>query len=512
VQWLIVLLVLVGSFLPLDQKVRLGTKPAHRRGTIVSPQHRIFHFGSFGFATIAFVTFALGKRRRMTAAVIVGLSGLLIESAQALISKRAIEWWDVRDDCYAVIGGFLLFQMGRGSMSWLDRRALNVIGPTKRVSPQSTGKKPAMRLAVFESIDREQRLRAVCFNGNAEERAAMMQKSDAEWEVFIRWASKERVLPAVAASGLPCPPEIANVLSTCLDFNRERNLRILEEVKEISRLLNEAGIEPVLLKGAAYLAVGVYADPGERYLLDLDLLIPKIQVAAAAQKLLSNGFEQNPSHAFVRFGHHYPPLSRTGLVSVELHSILGLGVCEELLRADDVIAKSQRQLLGGVSLRVPCPDHLMIHAIMHSQIHHAPAGKFWPPLRSMLDLKRLQLAFGGSLDWRRIANSFRSVRRYGTFALHLDDMKSMYGLNLPTDIRLGLFEKIRRFRRNVLRRWWKLRFLDPGYMFSAVCTNRINLLVRVIKTPGGIWFLLKEAIRPNIYRRFLADVVGGGKR
>ena len=62
------------------------------------------------------------------------------------------------------------------------------------------------------------------------------------------------------------PAEIAGFLLAVESANRERNQAIVSELKAAVALLNGVGIQPVLLKGLAYLKAGVYEDLGHRYL------------------------------------------------------------------------------------------------------------------------------------------------------------------------------------------------------------------------------------------------------
>src|SRR6185436_3240291 len=58
---------------------------------------------------------------------------------------------------------------------------------------------------------------------------------------------------------------------------------------EVTALLAAAGVRVILLKGASYLGE-LYDDPGERPLVDLDLLVGPKDVAAVAARLKEAGF------------------------------------------------------------------------------------------------------------------------------------------------------------------------------------------------------------------------------
>src|ERR1700728_5169691 len=136
---------------------------------------------------------------------------------------------------------------------------------------------------------------------------ASMSASSQDWECVLGVATDERLLPLLHSRinqlelGPRVPPDIIDFLSAVEALNQERNIRILNEVKFAGRLLNQVGIEPVLLKGVAYLAMGIYPDPATRYLIDIDILIPETQLQAAVETLVHNGFEADSNDHFGHF-------------------------------------------------------------------------------------------------------------------------------------------------------------------------------------------------------------------
>jgi hypothetical protein len=160
------------------------------------------------------------------------------------------------------------------------------------------------------------------------------------------------------------PVDVANLFSTVKELNFERNKLILSQLKWISGLFNKAGIEPVVLKGAAYLLMGIYPDLSTRFLGDIDLLLPEADFPAAVEILKSEGyFCENAHPVETIIGNAYPPLCRPHSVEIDLHRGLCLGACKSLLPAAELLSKSVLQELDGTRLRVPSPEHLVIHHI-----------------------------------------------------------------------------------------------------------------------------------------------------
>ena len=339
-----------------------------------------------------------------------------------------------------------------------------------------------------------------------------------DWENLIRIAENERILPGLRghlhALGVhsQIPAEVAGFLSAVETLNLERNQAIFAELAIVAKLLNEAAIEPVLLKGAAYCVTGVYSNPGSRYLMDVDLLIPEPQLSTAVDVLLQNGFDWDRSYQVGRFRHHHPPLRRTGSVPFELHRSLGMGVCKSLLPASEVLERSSPHGLHGARVRIPSPEHLMAHLIMHSQIQHPYNERIWPPFRAMYDLELIRRRFDNQVDWSAIQRRFHRAGQAGVLTMHLLQVRDVLGTEPPFPIRLTGLTYLRWLRRKFLRTLPALRFLDPVYMYSTVLIRRLRLMRNALAVPGGWRHIARELFAPGIYMRFSTDIVEGRGR
>jgi hypothetical protein len=339
------------------------------------------------------------------------------------------------------------------------------------------------------------------------------------WERLIQIAGEESVLPALHSrfcelgASARLPVEIADFLSGVEELSFERNQAIFAELAAVAAWLNDVGIEPVLLKGVAYCATGIYTRPGARYLGDVDLLIPESQLSTAVEMLMRHGFELDCGDPMGRFRHHHPPLRRAGSVSFELHHSIGMGISKLLLPASDVLAQSRSlRLPHGPRVRVPSPDHLMTHLIAHSQIQHPYNERIWPPLRAMYDLVLVQRKFGGELNWAGIQRRFRQAGQDGVLILHLAQVREVLGMEAPFPIHWTGLTRLRWLRRKLLRALPGLRFLDPVYMYSTVLRRRLRLLRNALAVPGGWKSVGRELLAPGLYKRLMTDIWEGRGR
>ena len=324
---------------------------------------------------------------------------------------------------------------------------------------------------------------------------------DWDWDKTVQVAAREQILPALYTK-LPCPSEILDFLDAIHELNAERNRQLLGEIETLASLLNEAGIEPVLLKGSAYLVTGVYSDFGDRFLQDIDFLTSPLQSAQAFETIQRSGYEPYVPNPVALVYHHHPMLTQTHCIPVEVHHSLGLGASGTFLTADEIVNGSIPFRLGQATVRVPSPEHLMAHLILHSQMQFGSYDRIWPSLRAMLDLVLLERRF--TIAWDVIRSRFRFHGKTALLNLHLMQVEKAMGVPPPFPIS---GRGIRWWYRQALWRKPTLRYLDPIYNFSRVFLGRFHLSIRLLKDPVGRKYVLCAPFRWSFYRRLLADII-----
>ena len=160
-------------------------------------------------------------------------------------------------------------------------------------------------------------------------RAALAPEADAvaawrEWRrstVFDEagWGQFQ-ILP-LAAANLPAAELDAEVAGRIAGLRRmtwSRNQLLFHAAGEAAAALNDAGISPLIIKGAA-LAQSAYPDLGTRPMFDVDLLVPFGRAREALAVLRSAGWSTPYPDPAGRIGvHHSLELSR-GVGEVDLH-------------------------------------------------------------------------------------------------------------------------------------------------------------------------------------------------
>ena len=168
--------------------------------------------------------------------------------------------------------------------------------------------------------------------------------------------------------------------------------------------------------------------------------------------------------------------------------------------------------LDGIKVRVPCPEDLFTHLVLHSQMLHPYNERIWPPLRAMYDLDLLVRRFRNEIDWSSIQRRFRVARQFATLILHISQVRQTLGISAPFSLRMSALTRIRWYRRRLLRRMPALRYVDPIYMFSTVLIRRLRVLRNMLSKPDGARHLGRQLVHAAVYRRLAIDVVEGRGR
>ncbi len=216
------------------------------------------------------------------------------------------------------------------------------------------------------------------------------------WERVVRLASEHLVTPALhgrllSRNLLPrLDDDLQSYLETVAELNRRRNHAAIRQLAEITCALNALGVQPVLLKGAALLLSGVYADPAERVIRDLDILVRPEDLAASVRGLAELGYTPLDVSRDYRHHHHLAPLGKADrLLTVELHRQVVPTVYQRRFPAARFIERSSTFFWQGSTVLLPAPDDMFVHNAIHHQLadRNLWAGGFL--LREALDLVAL---------------------------------------------------------------------------------------------------------------------------
>jgi hypothetical protein len=258
----------------------------------------------------------------------------------------------------------------------------------------------------------------------------------ADWETIVRLASEHFVSSAVwrAISGSgEAQDEVGEYFHAVREMNAERNRMMLDGLSKVLAALEEFGVKAVLLKGAASLASGLYDDPAERILTDIDLLIAPGQIELAESALRSHGYRDAvppPKRWLKPSAHHLPALAPAeGGFGIELHSALG-EARDRMPAAAAVCERAIPLTWRGHTVFVPDPADAVIHNIVHAQVHHGLHARGAVELRQVRELALLAMRHRNSLDWAGIQ---RRLGDRAVLAAQAAHSRVLMGVAFPVD-------------------------------------------------------------------------------
>ena len=185
---------------------------------------------------------------------------------------------------------------------------------------------------------------------------------------------------------------------------------------EIVSALHAIGVRPVLLKGAATLAQGLYPSHDVRLMTDIDVLIVDTQMREASDVLAMIGYRRpivpkdDPREVTASpKPHHDAPLvhKHTG-IRVELHRAITYPQFASLLSAQDASRHATPISANGMTFSVLAPTDRIVHHVLHAQLHHKGAQSAVVGLRQLVDMAILIDAFGSDIDWTEVGFRFAS--------------------------------------------------------------------------------------------------------
>jgi hypothetical protein len=233
--------------------------------------------------------------------------------------------------------------------------------------------------------------------------AARLAAPDLDDLLLMELANRHQVAPALAAAltakGLDdaLPEGAREYLAHLLALNRERNALIRRQVIEVVLAVRAAGVEPVLLKGAAFLFDGTCADPAERMLADIDLLVPETSLPTAVEAVLALGYDVQERER--TWCYHFLPLVRRGeMAPIEFHH--HVGEQRHLLDPASALATTVRlEAADAPPVSVLHPTEWVVHAVFHAELQDRARELGEVPLRTLLDVARLAARHGAAIDW-----------------------------------------------------------------------------------------------------------------
>ena len=214
---------------------------------------------------------------------------------------------------------------------------------------------------------------------------------------------------------------------------RHRTASLLMELERILPAVTWSRCRPVVLKGAA-LASSLYQDSGDRWFVDLDILVPRELMDDVGERLIRNGYKPlrgsyDPLF-YERYHFHRIFVGPQGSC-LEVHWDLVLPVSNFRFDLKGLYRRATTVNLGQLSLRVPAAVDQVLHGVCQN------LADGFVDLRRVLDMALLMGELGEE-DWLYLV---KESRRTGTArglysSLHV--VKGLAGLEPPPGVMADL--------------------------------------------------------------------------
>jgi hypothetical protein len=154
-----------------------------------------------------------------------------------------------------------------------------------------------------------------------------LQSRTIDWNTVVKVSTAHYVFPALYCNFKRAeflkylPVDLVEYMKYITDLNRDRNLQIIQQAKEINSLLLANNITPIFLKGTGNLLAGLYDDIAERMIGDIDFVISGKDYLKSIIVMKEFGyFKRVPFELLTR---HYPRLVKKGCIAaIEIHKDL----------------------------------------------------------------------------------------------------------------------------------------------------------------------------------------------
>ena len=198
-----------------------------------------------------------------------------------------------------------------------------------------------------------------------------------------------------------------------------KNQTLLYEMGQLLTQFQDAGIEPLLLKGTA-LIVKYYDNFGLRPMDDFDVLVPRCQVNQAIEVLTKAGWEAGfraPHAQSFRKGEE---------LECDLHWNILFENCRQAI--DDPFRQMAEQAyVNGVAVKVLNPTDQLLHVCVHGA-----RWSYLPPLRWLADA--VVILNHSVIDWERLVQQAIRVGVVLPLRDALAYLKWLLGLEIPETV------------------------------------------------------------------------------
>ncbi len=210
---------------------------------------------------------------------------------------------------------------------------------------------------------------------------------------------------------------------------RHRTASLLMELERIIPGLTWSRCRPVVLKGAA-LASTLYPDSGQRWFVDLDILVPRSLLDEVCERLMRKGYQPfegaTDPEFYERFHFHRIFLGPQGSC-VEVHWDLVTPESNFAFDLEGLNRRALKTVVGCQDILVPAPVDQVLHGIYQN------LADGFVDLRRVLDMGLLMGELAEE-DWLYLVKQSRRAGMGPAMHFWLHIIKKLLGLEAPPSV------------------------------------------------------------------------------
>jgi len=224
---------------------------------------------------------------------------------------------------------------------------------------------------------------------SSEERARTLQflATPLQWPLILERAYSHQVYPLLYRHllelGFPgVPHEVQTERKSAYLANGFRNQLLAEELARLLKLLGEAGIPVIPLKGVT-LAQSLFGDPAARVCSDIDILVPPGDAVRARGVILRNGYSSQFTEEFfvnhqLRTSPDCPLVSETKVLThlVELHWTLLYSSSKNQEITENLWSQARPYEFYGVRTWNLTPEWEFVFLALHAASQEARGARY----------------------------------------------------------------------------------------------------------------------------------------
>jgi hypothetical protein len=326
-----------------------------------------------------------------------------------------------------------------------------------------------------------------------------VEMSMADWADVLRAAERHGLngLLHTAVSRSTAPAAIRDQVGIVLRDSAIAGLKGIAESIDISRVLRDAGLRSVCLKGPT-LAQWLYGRAGFRRFADLDIMVAPRDQTRACQALGQHGYQLPDAMPLrtaqaVYQGLGAWPLRHADRYPVDLHCRLCHVSFGSPLKPDDVIAES-REIDGVPGVRVPSATHTAVMLLVHASKH------LWCTLEMLLSVARVMER--SDVDWVRVQALGRRSGTWTGCVAGLTLASELFGVGVPDAIN----DQGNQHARHALWRAARAALMKPAGVFADRWEERRAHQAALDRWTNRLRYDLHRLLSPTPLERAWCDL------